>query len=101
MLENQPERNNEHYSHFSADTKDIMVEFETIMKDCLKFHDPDTTGLFLSALGDVFEVNTIVFQSVGSVGLLICKTKKIPSRKLCTLEETSHYPVILSSIMGN
>ena len=37
VLKNQLEKNNEHYSHFSADTKGIMVEFEIIMKDSLKF----------------------------------------------------------------
>ena len=53
VLKNQLEKNMEHYSHFSADTKDIIVEFETIIKDPLNFYDSDTTGLFLSALGDV------------------------------------------------
>ena len=62
-LKNQLEENKEHYSHFSVDTKDIMVEFETIIKDPLKFYDSDTTNLFLSALGDAFKVNVIVFQS--------------------------------------
>ena len=60
VLKNQPEKNKEHYSHFSANTKGIMVEFETIMKDPLKFYDSDTTDLFLSALGNAF--NVIVFQ---------------------------------------
>ena len=32
VLKNQLEKNKEHYSHFSVDTMDIMVEFETIMK---------------------------------------------------------------------
>ena len=63
VLKNQLEKNNEHYSHFSADTKDIMVEFEIIMKDPLKFYGSDTTDLFLSALGDALKVNVIVFQS--------------------------------------
>ena len=40
-----------------------MAKFETIMKDPLKFYDSDMTDLFLSALGDAFEVNVIVFQS--------------------------------------
>ena len=54
VLKNQLEKNKEHYSHFSADTKDIMVEFETIMKDPLKFYGSDTTDL---------KVNEILFQS--------------------------------------
>ena len=62
VLKNQLEKNKEYYSHFCADTKDIMVEFETIMKDPLNFYDSDTTDLFLSALGDAFEVNVIIFQ---------------------------------------
>ena len=33
MLKNQLEKNEEHCSHFSADTKNIMVKFETIKKD--------------------------------------------------------------------
>ena len=33
MLKNQLEKNKEHYSHFSADTKNIMVEFQTIKKN--------------------------------------------------------------------
>ena len=41
VLKNQLEKNKEHYSHFSGDAKDIMVEFETIMKDPLKFYDSD------------------------------------------------------------
>ena len=57
VLKNPLEKSKEHYSHFSADSKDIMVEFETIMKD------PVTTDLFLSALEDAFKVNIIVFQS--------------------------------------
>ena len=101
-LKNQLEKNKEHYSHFSVDTKDIMVEFETIIKDPLKFYDSDTTDLFLSALGDAFKVNVIVFiQMTQSVGLLICQTKKVPLRKLCTLQEASHYTLILSSLVGN
>ena len=39
-----------------------MVKFETIIKDHLKFYDSDTTDLFLSALGDAFKVNVIIFQ---------------------------------------
>lgn len=57
MLKNPIEKNKEHCSHFSADTKDIMV-------DPLKFYDSDKTDLFLSAPGDVFKVNVIVLQSV-------------------------------------
>ena len=37
VLKNQLEKNKEHYSHFSADTKDFMVEFETRIKDLLRF----------------------------------------------------------------
>ena len=33
MLEKQLQKNKEHCSHFSADTKNIMVEFEMIKKD--------------------------------------------------------------------
>ena len=54
LLKNQLEKNREHYSHVSADIKDIMVEFET-MKDPLKSYDSDTTYLFFSALGGAFE----------------------------------------------
>ena len=39
-----------------------MVEFLT-MKDPLTFYDSDPTDLFLSAFGDDFKVNIIVFQS--------------------------------------
>ena len=63
VLKNQLEKNKENYSHFSADTRDIMAKFETIMKDPLKFYDSNMTNLFLSALGDAFKVNVIVFQS--------------------------------------
>ena len=63
MLKNQLEKNKEHYFLFSADTKDIMVEFETIKKDPLQYYDSDTTNLFLSALGDACLVNVIVFKS--------------------------------------
>ena len=62
VLKNQLEKNKEHYSHFSADTKNIMVQFETIMKDPLTFYDSDRTDLFLSALGDALKVNVIAFQ---------------------------------------
>ena len=51
VLKSQLEKNKEHYSDFSADTKDIMVEFETIMKDPLNFYDPDTTDFFGVPLG--------------------------------------------------
>ena len=63
VLKIQLDKNKEHYSDFSADTKDIMVEFETIMKDPLNFYDPDTTDFFWSALGDASKVNVTVFQS--------------------------------------
>ena len=63
VLENQSEKNKEHYSYFIAGTKDIMVEFEMIMKDPLKLYDSDTTDSFLSALTDAFEINAIVCQS--------------------------------------
>ena len=63
VLKSQLEKNKENYSDFSADTKDIMVEFETIMKYTLKFYDPDTTDFFWSALGDASKVNVTVFQS--------------------------------------
>ena len=62
VLKNQLEKNKEHYSHFIAGTKNIMVQFETIMKDPLTFYDSDRTYLFLSALGDAFKVNVIAFQ---------------------------------------
>ena len=62
MLKNQLEKNREHYSHVSADIKDIMVEFET-MKDPLKSYDSDMTYLFFSALGVPLKINVIVFQS--------------------------------------
>ena len=82
-----------------------MVEFETTMKDPLKFYDSDTTDLFLSALGDALKVVVIVFvinnQMTQSVGLLICQKKKNPSRKLCTLQEAPHYTLILSSLARN
>ena len=102
VLENQSEKNKEHYSYFIAGTKDIMVEFETIMKDPLKLYDSDTTDLFLSALTDAFEIMQLfVNQMTQSIGLLICQTKKTPSRKLCTLQEVSHYTLILSSLVRN
>ena len=87
VLKIQLDKNKEHYSDFSADTKDIMVEFETIMKDPLNFYDPDTTDFFWSALGDASKVNVTVDQMTQSVGLLICQTKKIPSRKFFILQE--------------
>ena len=71
MLKNQLEKNKEHYSHFSADTNDFMVEFETVMKDPLKSYDSYTTYLFLSALGDAFKVNVIVFQSNDAKGWVV------------------------------
>ena len=46
MLKNQLEKNKEDYSHFRADIKDIMVEFEAIAKDTLNFYDSDTTRYF-------------------------------------------------------
>ena len=63
VLLNQFEKNKEHYSHFSADTKDIIVEFETRARDPLILYDSDTTDLFLSILTEAFKVNVIVFQS--------------------------------------
>ena len=63
VLKNKLEKNKEHCSYFGAYTKDIMVEFEAIMKDPLKFYESDTTDLFLAALRDAFKVNVIVFQS--------------------------------------
>ena len=42
VLKNQLEKNKEHYSHFSDDAKDIMVEFEITMKDPLKLCDSDS-----------------------------------------------------------
>ena len=66
VLKHQVDKNKKHYSHFSADTKDIMVESETRIKDPLKLHDFDTADLFLSVLGDVFKSNVIVFESDGA-----------------------------------
>ena len=83
VLKNQLEKNKKHYSHFSAETRDIIVESETIMKDPLKFYDYDSADLFLSAPGDAFKVNVIFFnQMTQSVGLLICKTKETPAGNL-------------------
>ena len=75
VLQNQLEKNKELYSHFSADTKDIMVEFET-MKDPLKFYDSGPTDLFLTALGDDFKVNIIVFQSDDTMSWVVNLSNK-------------------------
>ena len=66
MLRNQFEKSKEHYCHLNADTKDIILEFESIMKNLLTFYDSETTHLLFDCSCDAFKVYVIVFQWDGA-----------------------------------
>lgn len=50
------------YKQYSV-TLDLEAEVEQYIKDPLKYYGRDTTDLFLDALGMIYQVNIIVFQS--------------------------------------
>ena len=51
------------YQQFSVDNIDVLVELERFLENLLGYYTEDTSGLFLLALGNAFNVNVIVFQS--------------------------------------
>ena len=69
-----------------------MVKFETIMKDPLKCYDSDVTDLFLSALGDAFNVNVIVFQSaVAKCWVVNLSNKENPFKETLYFARKTHF----------
>ena len=69
-----------------------MVKFETIMKDPLKCYDSDVTDLFMSALGDAFNVNVIVFQSaVAKYWVVNLSNKENPFKETLYFARKTHF----------
>ena len=69
-----------------------MVKSETIMKDPLKCYDSDMTDLFLSALGDAFNVNVIVFQSaVAKCWVVNLSSKENPFKETLYFARKTHF----------
>lgn len=61
LIKTEFSTNSDYYSQFSEN--DIMKEFEAFTERPLSNYDSDTIDLLLSALGEVLEVNMVVYQS--------------------------------------
>ena len=53
----------EFYREFSTETCDLLKELDIFLSNPLKFYNSEVADIFLLALGDAYEVNTVVLQS--------------------------------------
>ena len=53
----------EFYREFSIETCDLLKELDNFLSNPLKFYNSEVVDIFLLALGNAYEVNTVVLQS--------------------------------------
>ena len=53
----------EFYKEFSSNTINILKELDNFLKEPLKYFNTDTGDIFLMALGNAYEVKTVILQS--------------------------------------